>query len=277
MRFLLLLTLALPCFGQIKYSPTSFTAPFVSTVTNAASARTYLGITSGGLTNYGASITNFAIYGGTVTSQTNSDLTASRVMVSDANKKPASSSVTSTELGYVSGVTGALQTQVDAKAGLTSNNTFTGTNTFTGELVVATSFRTNSGLIYRKLWESNTNIFLSSVVGIVANDVTNNGDFVRCTAVQVATIPPLLSPHSQLLIFQGATPRTNTNPANASMFIGIGTNTNCIGRSTWAASSLGVGGGSFGAITMNTGSFTNQALLGGVNFGNFYHFNAVSN
>ena len=113
---------------------------------------------------------------------------------------------------------------------LNGTNVFTGTNTFTGELVVPTSFRTNSGLIYRKLWESPTNIFLSSVVAITANDVTNNGDFVRCTAVQVATIPPLLSPHSQLLYFQGPTPRTNTNPANASMFIGIGTNTNCIGR-----------------------------------------------
>lgn len=43
----------------------------------------------------------------------NSALTASRVVVSDANKDLTSSSVTSTELGYVSGVTSAIQTQLD--------------------------------------------------------------------------------------------------------------------------------------------------------------------
>ena len=42
-------------------------------------------------------------------------LTASRVVVTDANKNLASSAVTNTELGYVSGVTSAVQTQLDAK------------------------------------------------------------------------------------------------------------------------------------------------------------------
>lgn len=46
---------------------------------------------------------------------TNSGLTASRSMVTDANKATASSATTATELGYVSGVTSALQTQLDAK------------------------------------------------------------------------------------------------------------------------------------------------------------------
>lgn len=47
---------------------------------------------------------------------TNSDLTASTVPYSDANKKLTSSAVTPTELGYVSGVTSAIQTQLGAKA-----------------------------------------------------------------------------------------------------------------------------------------------------------------
>jgi microcystin-dependent protein len=41
-------------------------------------------------------------------------ITASRALVSDANGIPTHSSATSTELGYVSGVTSAIQTQLDA-------------------------------------------------------------------------------------------------------------------------------------------------------------------
>lgn len=83
-------------------------------------------------------------------------LTASRVVVTGASKELASSAVTATELGYVSGVTSALQTQLNAKQGLdatltawaayntnglltqTAADTFTG-RTLTGdsEIVVA--------------------------------------------------------------------------------------------------------------------------------------------
>jgi len=52
---------------------------------------------------------------GGATTITSSDLTASRALTSNASGKVAVSSVTSTELGYVSGVTSAIQTQLDAK------------------------------------------------------------------------------------------------------------------------------------------------------------------
>jgi len=52
---------------------------------------------------------------GAATTITSSDLTASKALVSDGSGKVAVSSVTSTELGYVSGVTSAIQTQVDGK------------------------------------------------------------------------------------------------------------------------------------------------------------------
>ena len=51
-------------------------------------------------------------------------ITASRALVSDTNGIPTASAVTSTELGYVSGVTSAIQTQIDAK-----QNTITGAAT----------------------------------------------------------------------------------------------------------------------------------------------------
>lgn len=52
---------------------------------------------------------------GAATTITSSDLTASRAVVSNASGKVAVSSVTATEIGYVSGVTSAIQTQLNAK------------------------------------------------------------------------------------------------------------------------------------------------------------------
>lgn len=73
MRFLAaLLALTLPAFAQIRYSPTGFTAPFISTVTNQASAQAYLGISGGGggsVTNFGGSATNLQVYSSGTTNQ----------------------------------------------------------------------------------------------------------------------------------------------------------------------------------------------------------------
>ena len=52
---------------------------------------------------------------GGATSITSSDLTASRALISNANGKVAVSAVTSTELGYLDGVTSAIQTQLNGK------------------------------------------------------------------------------------------------------------------------------------------------------------------
>lgn len=52
---------------------------------------------------------------GAATTITGSDLTVSKAVISNASGKIAVSTVTDTELGYVSGVTSAIQTQVDAK------------------------------------------------------------------------------------------------------------------------------------------------------------------
>ena len=56
------------------------------------------------------------------------DLTASRAMVVSSGGRPAASSVTATELGYLSGVTSAIQTQLGAKAAL-AGPALTGTPT----------------------------------------------------------------------------------------------------------------------------------------------------
>lgn len=67
---------------------------------------------------------------GAATTVVSSNLTASRALVSDANGKIAASGITSTQLGYLSGVTSAIQTQLDAKqAKLTIDSALSSTST----------------------------------------------------------------------------------------------------------------------------------------------------
>lgn len=60
---------------------------------------------------------------GGATTIVSSDLTVSRALVSNSSGKVAVSTVTSTELGYVSGVTSGIQTQLDAKTPNSANQT----------------------------------------------------------------------------------------------------------------------------------------------------------
>ena len=53
---------------------------------------------------------------GAVSTITTDNLTASRALASDGSGKVAVSAVTSTELGYLDGVTSAIQTQIDSKS-----------------------------------------------------------------------------------------------------------------------------------------------------------------
>ena len=72
-------------------------------------------VTSGGV--YGALSGKQATITGGASTITSSNLTANRALVSDASGKVAVSDVTSTELGYLDGVTSNVQTQLDNKIG----------------------------------------------------------------------------------------------------------------------------------------------------------------
>lgn len=77
---------------------------------------------------------------GAATSITSANLTANRALVSDGSGKVAVSAVTSTELGYLDGVTSAVQSQLDAKIPLAGVSDYT----ITGNLLFADSGTTES-------------------------------------------------------------------------------------------------------------------------------------
>lgn len=80
-----------------------------------------------------------------------SAITGSRALVSDANGVPTHSTVTTTELGYVSGVTSAIQTQLNAKqsSSLTDGYIFVGngSNIATGVALSGDATIINTGAI----------------------------------------------------------------------------------------------------------------------------------
>lgn len=72
-----------------------------------------------------------------------SAITASRALASDANGIPVASSTTATELGYVSGVSSAIQTQFTGKASTTLNNL--GTTSINAALIPSAADTHNIG------------------------------------------------------------------------------------------------------------------------------------
>lgn len=96
------------------------TSPTISLSGTVAVANGGTGATtaSGARTNLGAQAT---ITGG-ATTITSSNLTTSRALVSDGSGKVAVSTVTSTEVGYLAGVTSSIQTQLNGKAATTTQD-----------------------------------------------------------------------------------------------------------------------------------------------------------
>lgn len=113
-----------------------------------------------------------------------SGLTASRALTSDSNKQLQESATTATELGYVSGVTSSIQTQINAKTALTgsTNNQVTtvtgahaiqgeGNLTFDGSTLSVTGGVTASGAVVGASITANTLYKFGGAPNILAGGV----------------------------------------------------------------------------------------------------------
>ena len=108
-----------------------------------------------------------AITGGASTIAT-SNLTASRALISNSSGKVAVSAVTSTELGYLDGVTSSIQTQLNAKVALSGTQTITGEKNFTGGLKV-----NGSPIVYdatNKYWKLEGDLLVTGGVTMYGSD-----------------------------------------------------------------------------------------------------------
>lgn len=84
-------------------------------------------------------------------------LTASRAIHTDASKNLTSSSVTSTELGYLSGVTSAIQTQLDAKVDDSEKGANNGVATLDAGGKIPAAQLPNTVMEFQGTWNASTN------------------------------------------------------------------------------------------------------------------------
>ena len=126
---------------------------------------------------------------GAASTITSSDLTASRALVSNSSGKVAVSSVTSTELGYVSGVTSAIQTQLNNKqATLVSGTNIKSVNGTTllgsGDLSTYPSQTGNSG----KYLTTNGTSVSWATVDALPSQTGNSGKFLTTNGTTASWI-----------------------------------------------------------------------------------------
>ena len=128
---------------------------------------------------------------GAATTITGSNLIASRAVISNASGKVAVSNVTSTELGYLSGVTSAIQTQLNGKAPAHNHDAYANQNAFSnikvGTTTVAADTTTDTleiaagSNITVTPDATNDKITIAASVPTTVAQLTDAGDYVKTT------------------------------------------------------------------------------------------------
>ena len=158
---------------------------------------------------------------GAATTITSSDLTASRAVTSSATGKIEVSSVTSTELGYVSGVTSAIQTQLDGKQA-----TITGAATTIDDADLTASralVSDGSGKVAVSDVTSTELGYLDGVTSAVQTQVDAKTAKLITTNRQTASYTLVLSDADKLVEMNVATANNLTIPLNSSVAFATGT------------------------------------------------------
>lgn len=161
--------------GNASGSAGSFTGNLTGDVTSTGMATTITGLARSKL----AVGTGYAILANNSSGvmSENATLTASRAITSDTNGQLASIATTATELGYVNGVTSAIQTQFTSKAPSASPN-FTGTVNMAGltasQAVVTDASKNLTSLAYGSTNTNSTLVQRDGSGNFTAGTVTAN-------------------------------------------------------------------------------------------------------
>jgi hypothetical protein len=153
---------------------------------------------------------------GAATTITSADLTASRALISNASGKVATNATTSTELGYLSGVTSAIQTQLNGKVstgGGASNFFIVGSATGLGAGL------TRYGNVAGSTAESQVRLPLSSACSISDLYVRTTATMNASASLAVTLFKNGSSTALTLTIAGGSVAGTYSNTANSVSFV----------------------------------------------------------
>ncbi len=108
---------------------------------------------------------------------TSSNLTANRALVSNGSGKVAVSAVTSTELGYLDGVTSAIQSQIDGKSSTSHTHNYAGSSSVGGSATSAVKLDTSTA------GDANTPVYFTGgkPVACTSLDLNTSGSSASCT------------------------------------------------------------------------------------------------
>lgn len=106
-----------------------------------------------------------------------SNLTANRALISNGSGKVAVSAVTSTELGYLDGVTSNVQTQLDGKSSTSHTHSYAGSASVGGSATSAVKLDTSTA------GDANTPVYFSGgkPVACTSLDLNTSGSSASCT------------------------------------------------------------------------------------------------
>lgn len=214
---------------------------------------------------------------GAATTITSSNLTVSKALVSDASGKVAVSTVTDTELGYVSGVTSAIQTQLNSKVssitfgstGLFPNSSSFGNITVTGVLNATSGGTGLSSYAIGDIPYASTTTALSKLAAVAS------GSYLRSAGTSTAPVWSTTTiPNTAVLgdIWYGSasnviTALTGNTTSTRKFLLQTGTGTvsaapawDTIAASDISGSALTIGSSDTN-ITLTTGGTASTALL----------------
>jgi len=172
-----------------------------------------------------------------VTGLTNSALTANRAVATDANKASVSSATTDTELGYVNGVTSAIQTQLNAKqasytvgTGLTNNGGTLSNNIVAGSNVTLTGGANGQITIAATSGGSGTVGTVINAGASVSGNLSLHTDTTGTNvAPSVATISSTAIGSVPIIIYESSTVINDTSSSSASNVVSFAVGANYLG------------------------------------------------